>query len=147
MIFLRQFLRQHCLPTLRITMLLWVGFWFAVIAPGHMRGVVKTLDGATPGEGVTQPVIAGLACPSCVPADPVAPSESSEIPEGPGNPGVPTGGDCLICHINATLTVPPPLVLYQPKGDRIALLPCVVPMRPHTQTHRSPVLQRGPPLA
>ncbi|MEM1445561.1 MAG: hypothetical protein AAGF84_05855 [Planctomycetota bacterium] len=102
-------------PTISICLLVWLVPFFAVIAPGHQRGAIKT-----PGSEDLAAGIASISTPKCVLCVFVAgfgDQDPAEIPVSPSN----QAGDCAICHFNGTLLNPPPFELPNLKPVRIDL--------------------------
>ncbi|QDU72045.1 hypothetical protein [Mucisphaera calidilacus] len=89
--------------SLRWLSVLWCLLWFAVILPGHQRGAI-----ALPGSPDTP-----AACPLCL----ITKAANTETPLAP-----PAGG-CMICHLKATITTPPPPVHFDPVVTRLDDLP------------------------
>ena len=115
---------------LRILVLVWIGWWFAVYVPGHQRGAIR-VDVAA-GNAVSAPV----PCGSCV------------SPEGkPASPADDPVRDCGVCYLVAKLDTPqtptfslPPLTptLSSPDRALVGLL---------SREAASIFFGRAPPLA
>ena len=117
--------------------LVWFTLWMGVIMPGHTRGVVRL-----PGMDDRQ---ADSACPcgdansTGGPSSMTAEADTEE--DAPADPAK----CCAVCHLNATLSTPPPATLYTPylgQLDEIAYLLCGALTTPG---RLSPELYRGRP--
>lgn len=128
------------LRLISICLLLWLVPFFAVIAPGHQRGVLKT-----PGSGGETSAVMAPKCPLCVFVAGLGNSDQNEPLGGPITPTDPAG-DCAICYLNGTLLTPPPFELPNLRPERIdlplALALVSQPAPTVTLDHISP---RGPP--
>ena len=124
-------------PTISICLLIWLVPFFAVIAPGHQRGVLKT-----PGS-VGDPI--AMSAPKCALCAFVAGWGKDEAPTGPVSPTNPAG-DCAICHFNGTLLNPPPFELPNLRPVRLDLpADSALPARVCVVAHVDRLVPRGPP--
>ncbi|MEM8784110.1 MAG: hypothetical protein AAGE65_14835 [Planctomycetota bacterium] len=119
-------------------MLVWLVPFFAVIAPGHQRGVLKT-----PGSDEGSIAVSAPNCALCAFVAGFGNSEPADDSVPPTNPA----GDCAICHFNGTLLDPPPFELPDLRPERLDLPLAQAPAtRPVSHLNAGAISQRGPPI-
>jgi hypothetical protein len=128
-------MRGRSSPTLQTIMAAYAVLWFAVIGPGHQRGLV-TLPGSE-----------AAAAPSCC-AVGVLEISDRQAPT-PSKPDKPTNRskDCAVCYLNAMLNLPVQVQISVPLLELSALIEPSAPVEVDAITFWRTYRGRAPPIS
>ncbi len=125
----------------------YVVLWFAVIGPGHTRGIVKLVSGQASASCCAVGVLEIKYGQGSTPGDAASsntPASSSNKPTDPTKP-TNSSGNCAICHLNATLHSPVVVEFTLPVLELLEVVSPSVPLTVDAVTVAQTYRGRAPP--